>query len=193
MKRALSFSYTRIIALGFFVTILAGSLLLSLPVGSFSVMLSKTLALYLENLSLFASGMVPSGVVWMVLAGRAGVWAVLALAAGCVCAAALPTLAAVSYTHLAVYKRQAPVGRPVPVRHRAQRHSPHRQPREKGARRVDHRGRRGRYRRAAALRAPADPGGTDAHQRQRPAAAHLFEVSSCARMHRFENIQFVIF
>ena len=70
-------------------------LLLSLPVGSFSVMLSKTLALYLENLSLFASGMVPSGIVWMVLAGRAGVWAVLALAAGCVCAAALPTLAGV--------------------------------------------------------------------------------------------------
>lgn len=34
MKRALSFSYTRIIALGFFVTILAGSLLLSLPVAS---------------------------------------------------------------------------------------------------------------------------------------------------------------
>lgn len=65
---------------------------LSLPVSAFSLMLCRTLALYVENLVFTAFVMLPAGAAYLIGGGEGGVWFVLALVLCTLLLALLPTL-----------------------------------------------------------------------------------------------------
>lgn len=67
-------------------------LMLSLPVSSFTLLLSRVLALYLENLVFSVFVMIPAGFAYLVYGGAGGVSFVLSLLVGTVVLALLPTL-----------------------------------------------------------------------------------------------------
>ena len=67
--------------------------LLALPVTSFSVMLSKMLALYLENFVFCAGGLIPTGIVYALLGGGSGLAYWVILIACSIVLPLLPTLA----------------------------------------------------------------------------------------------------
>lgn len=67
-------------------------LMLSLPITPFQLMLTRTAALYLENLLITAFVLLPAGIAWLWYGGGGGIWFVLRLLLGIVLLALLPTL-----------------------------------------------------------------------------------------------------
>ena len=67
-------------------------LMLSMPVSPFSLMLSRTLALYVENLIFTVFVLAPAGVAYLVFGGTGGVGFFVVLMVGAVLLSALPTL-----------------------------------------------------------------------------------------------------
>lgn len=65
---------------------------LSLPVSAFSLMLCRTLALYVENLVFTAFVMLPAGAAYLLGGGEGGAWFVLALVLCTLLVSLLPTL-----------------------------------------------------------------------------------------------------
>lgn len=69
-------------------------LMLALPISPFSLMLSRTLALYLENLVFCLFVMIPAGAAYLINGGQAGLWFWVGLLPGTLLLALLPTLLA---------------------------------------------------------------------------------------------------
>ena len=88
--------------MGFFFTVFAAQgvifggkdndLMLALPVSPFLLMLTRTLALYLENLIFSLFIMLPAGAAYLFFGGAGGVWFTAALLLGTIFLALLPTL-----------------------------------------------------------------------------------------------------
>lgn len=78
-------------------------LLLALPVSAFEILLSKVLALYLENLVLTLSMVLTGGVVYLLYGGPGGGWVLPAALFGGVLLALLPTLLALLFGYLAAW------------------------------------------------------------------------------------------